>query len=367
MTAPSGTSYSEWLATISAGGSMNNLLRTAGTIMMAATACWPAVAQQNADQGDQATVIKHDVDLVSIYFTVRDSRKQLMPYLTQDQFRVVEDGREQNVKFFAHHSDVPLNVGILLDTGTSMGRTLGIEADASSLFLERVVRKSDMAFLVSYAAHADTLQLPTADVALLKEQVQTIRRGATVYQVDRDPRPMMVPPLGIPGGGIPSPVPNIRREAHLYDAVRMSTFRYLKREVGRKALLIVALSDDSHSESTLEDALDALQQSDVIAYVLQIYDGAHDNCDVTHIFIEGKLRKLAEETGGRMIEVRGMDKLSSAFDEISEELHNQYSLGYYPANSQWDGKYRKIQIATRDHGYRVFARKGYYAVPPSQR
>ena len=340
--------------------------------MMAATLCWsPAGAgalQDTALQSqDQATVIKHDVDLVSVYFSVRDSHKRLVPYLTKEQFRVVEDGREQNVKFFAHHSDVPLNVGILLDTGTSMGRTLGIEADASSLFLERVVRKSDLAFVVSYAAHADTLQSPTADLALLKQQVQTIRSYATVFQ-DSGHAPVMVPPLGIPGGGMPTPLPNnFRREAHLYDAVRMSTFRYLKREVGRKALLIVALSDDSRSESTLEDALDALQQSDVIAYVFQIYDGAHDNCDVNHIFSEGKLRKLAEETGGRMIEVRGMDKLSSAFDEISEELHNQYSLGYYPANNRWDGRYRKIQIEARDHGYRVFARKGYYAVPPAQR
>jgi VWFA-related protein len=354
---------------------VNHLIRAgaANVTIIAATLCWsPAGAgalQDTALQSqDQTTVIKHDVDLVSVYFSVRDARKRLVPYLTQEQFRVVEDGREQNIRFFAHHSDVPLNVGILLDTGTSMGRTLGIEADASSLFLERVVRKSDLAFIVSYAAHADTLQSPTADVALLKEQVRTIRSYATAYQVDREPRPMIVPPLGIPGGGMPPPLPNnLRREAHLYDAVRMSTFRYLKREMGRKALLIVALSDDSRSESTLEDALDALQQSDVIAYVFQIYDGAHDNCDVNHIFTEGKLRKLAEETGGRMIEVRGMDKLQSAFDEISEELHNQYSLGYYPANNRWDGKYRKIHIETRDHGYRVFARKGYYAVPPSQR
>jgi len=353
---------------------MNNLTRTAAAIstVVAASLCWmgsQADAQQNAEQkNDEPTVIKHDVDLVSIYFSVRDSHKQLAPYLTRDQFHVLEDGREQDIKFFAHHSDVPLNVGILLDTGTSMGRTLGIEADASSLFLEYVVRDSDLAFVVSYAAHADTLQAPTADVALLKRQVQTIRNGATYYQAERTPP--QVPRVGMPGGGIPMPIPvpnNLHREAHLYDAVRTSTFRYLKREVGRKALLIVALSDDSHSESTLEDALDALQQSDVIAYVFQVYDGPHDNCDVTHIFSEGRLRKLAEETGGRMIEVRGMDKLPAAFEEISEELHNQYSLAYYPANTQWDGRYRKIQIGTREHGYHVFARKGYYGVPPAQR
>jgi VWFA-related protein len=75
------------------------------------------------------------------------------------------------------------------------------------------------------------------------------------------------------------------------------------------------------------------------------------------------LKKLAEATGGRMLEVHGMDKLEEALDEISNELHHQYSLGYYPQNSALDGKFRKIQITTQGDGYKVFARKGYYANP----
>jgi VWFA-related protein len=78
------------------------------------------------------------------------------------------------------------------------------------------------------------------------------------------------------------------------------------------------------------------------------------------------LKKLAEATGGRMLEVRGMDKLTTALDEISDELHHQYSLGYYPANQNWDGRFRKIQIVAREHGYKVYARKGYYAHPKFQ-
>src|SRR4051794_36348467 len=115
---------------------------------------------------------------------------------------------------------------------------------------------------------------------------------------------MPIPGVPIPGSQIPRvPIPqrNRDRQARLYDATRSSVFGFLKREAaGRKALLIVALSDDQHSESTFEDALVALQQSDVIAYVVQVADGRHDNCDVFHIFSEGKLRKLAEETGGRL-------------------------------------------------------------------
>jgi VWFA-related protein len=141
-------------------------------------------------------------------------------------------------------------------------------------------------------------------------------------------------------------------------------------------VVVVAMSGDSKSESTLEDALEVLLQNDVIAYVLQIYDAPRehsrfDHCDVIHTYErdehgEEVLKKLAEATGGRMLEVRGVDKLTVALDEISDELHHQYSLGYYPENQNWDGKFRKIQIVTQEHGYKVYARKGYYAHPKYQ-
>ena len=164
---------------------------------------------------------------------------------------------------------------------------------------------------------------------------------------------------------------NANREAHLYDAIRVSTHNYLASEVGRKAVVIVALSGDARSESSMEEALEALLENDVIAYVLQIYDASkRDNCDVLHIYQEdghgeSLLKKLAEATGGRMLEVRGMGKLEAALDEISDELHHQYSLGYYPENKNWDGKFRKIQISAGEKDYKVYARKGYYANPPA--
>jgi hypothetical protein len=107
----------------------------------------PAPAQQSA----QEPTLKSDVNLVSVYFIVHDSHKRLLDDLDQQQFQVREDGRLQTIKFFSHHSDVPLNVGVLLDTGTSTPSTLAFEADATSMFVQRVVRPSDLAFLVSYA------------------------------------------------------------------------------------------------------------------------------------------------------------------------------------------------------------------------
>jgi VWFA-related protein len=328
----------------------------------------------------QESVIRSDVDLVSVYFTVRDSRKQLASQLERDKFRVFEDGQEQPIKFFSHHTDVVLNVGVLLDTGTSMAWILGEEAQASGMFLKRVVRPTDLGFILSYAAHVETIQLPTSDTELLQEKVAAIRSLGTISgPPDRNPPPAPRSPW--PGGGPPvGPTGqrnDLRREAHLYDALRVATLQYLAGEVGRKAVVIVALSGDSKSQSSLEDALEALLQNDVIAYVLQIYDAPRershvDRCDVIHTYEkddqgEYKLKKLAEATGGRMLEVKGLDKLEAALDEISEELHHQYSLGYYPGNRKWDGKFRKIQIAAQGQGYKVFARKGYYANPRTAR
>jgi len=319
-----------------------------------------------AQQSAQEPTVKSDVNLVSVYFTVRDAHKRLLDDLDQQQFQVREDGRLQTIKFFSHHSDIPLNVGVLLDTGTSTPSTLAFEADATSMFVQRVVRPSDLAFLVSYANRVETLQVPTSDIALLKDQAQTVRSTAPV-EVSLPAGGNPFPDSRMPIPGVPIPQRNRDRQARLYDAVRSSVFRFLKQETGRKALLIVALSDDQHSESTLEDALVVLQQSDVIAYVVEVTDGPHDNCDVFHIFSEGKLRKLAEETGGRVIEAHGMNKIGDAFDQIAEELHHQYSLAYYPDNTKWDGRFRKIQIAAQNHDDRVTARKGYYALPPEQR
>jgi VWFA-related protein len=247
------------------------------------------------------------------------------------------------------------------------------------MFMKHVVRPTDLGFILSYAGRVETVQLPTSDVALLEQKAATVRSGeGAIGLPDQGVGATAPPAISIPGGGgtvgINGQPLNMKREAHLYDAIRVSTLRYLSHEVGRKAVVIVALSGDSRSESSMEDALDALLANDVIAYVLQIYDPprerfGRDHCDVIHTYEkddhgEYLLKKLAESTGGRMLEVHGTDKLAEALDEISDELHHQYSLGYYPENKNWDGKFRKIQISAGEKGYKVYARKGYYANRP---
>ena len=112
----------------------------------------------------QQDVIRREVDVVSVYLTVRDDKKRLASDLPQDKFTVSEDGRRQAIRFFAHHSDVVLNVGVLLDTGTNMSWILSEEAQASRLFVQHVVRPTDLGFILSYASRVETVQLPTSDV-----------------------------------------------------------------------------------------------------------------------------------------------------------------------------------------------------------
>lgn len=194
---------------------------------------------------------------------------------------------------------------------------------------------------------------------MLERGAFSITRGALPGNepIDRVPGD-----IGIPGNPMPKNARNLR-EAHIFDAVGVGAHRYLAPEIGRKAMVILALADDAKSETKIEDALRALQEGNVIAYVLEFEHSAHDDCDVLHIFHpgSGSVTRLAEETGGRVIQVKGREKLRAAFQEIADELHSQYFLGYYMQNLVRDSKFRRIDVKVKGNGLRVQARKGYYA------
>jgi VWFA-related protein len=126
--------------------------------------------------------------------------------------------------------------------------------------------------------------------------------------------------------------------------------------VGRKAMVVLTDGDDVGSKLRLKDAIEAAQKADVVAYVLLITDPMYPSN-------YGDMSKLAEQTGGRIITVRGPDKLDKAFAEIAAELRSQYSLGFTPTNTANDGKFRRLEVKSKD-GYKIQARKGYY--PPNE-
>ena len=326
----------------------------------------PALMMLSAQGQAPDMVIRINVNLVQVDAVVTDSKGQPVTDLKKEDFSVLEHGKPQQISFFADHTDVPMNVGVLLDNSTVMARLLGLEADAASQFFKTAMRANDQGFLVSYGGHVATLQVPIEDPVRLASKAQDIRKGARIF--DDSPLPPAATASPFPGRmPMPVPLPPNERTAKLYDAVTDSVERFLSREYGRKALVIAALADDAHSESTLREALKALKENDVIAYVLEVQHPprTRDDCDIRHIFRnedEYRISRLAVETGGRVIRVEGFEKMQAAFQQIADELHHQYSLGYRPTNQDWNGAFRKVTIDA-GKGLKVSARDGYYAKP----
>jgi VWFA-related protein len=219
---------------------------------------------------------------------------------------------------------------------------LGVEQDAVGQFIDAVLRDKDLAFLMSFDVNVDLLQDLTATTqalrtALRKTEINTGGGGG-------------LPGLG--GGPVPQAHP---RGTLLYDAVYLASQEKLRHEVGRKALIIFTDGNDEGSQTSLGQAIEAAQKADAIVYVLLVYDPR---------FIRGdrEMRRLCEETGGRVIVVgTSPQKLKKALEEVSNELRSQYYIGYTPANRTPDGSFRKVEIHTKSQDYRVQARKGYYA------
>jgi len=288
--------------------------------------------------------LKVNVDVVSLLFNAKDKSGHLIPNLPKDDFEVYEDGKPQTVKYFKSESNLPLTIGILLDTSYSQDRVLPIEKEVGAQFLQRLLRKEDEAFLISFDVNVDLLQDYT-------NSSRDIRKGMDAAKINGGGGFG-----GVPGiGQGPVPVSNPKGTL-LYDAVYLAAHDKLRNEVGRKALVLLTDGEDQGSDYKLRDALEAAQKADTILYTLLISDRG-----VAMGTGEGYMKKLCEETGGRVINVgNNQQKLEKAFDQISEELRSQYSIGYTPTNNKHDGTFRKVEIHTKE-GYKVQSRKGYYA------
>lgn len=288
----------------------------------------------------QERPIRVGVDLVNVFATVRDGKRRLLADLTKDDFRVQEDGVEQKIEFFSRETALPINLGILMDTSGSMDRMLEPEKDAASRFLRRVLQPKDLAFVINFDVDVDLLSDFNADVAHLD---RAIRRAK----------------INAPGSAVnPGPFPRSQSGGtRLYDAIYLACNEKLSREIGRKVVVILTDAIDTGSRVRLEEALEAAQRSDTVVHVLHIVDRQFYGFGGGG---EGIAKKLAEETGGRAIFIDSEKKLEEAFDQISEEVRSQYTLGYYPSSQSREGKFRKLKVETTRRDTRILARKGYY-------
>jgi len=301
------------------------------------------------EKDDQAvTTLKVNVNVVNLFFNVKDKRGGLVPNLAKDEFEVYEDGKPQTIKYFSSESNQPLTLGLMIDSSASQMRVLEDEKVVGAQFLREVLRKDDLAFVISFDVNVDLLQDYTNDASELRRAMNRakINSGGTGG--------------GLPGlGGGPLPTSNNPRGTLLFDAVYLASNEKLAREVGRKAMILLTDGEDQGSQTRNRQAIEAAQKADSIVYVIMIADrGFYGGFGYSG---DREMKKMAEETGGRVINAGNKpEKLREAFDQIANELRSQYNVGYTPTNSARDGSFRKVEVRVKS-GLKVQARQGYYA------
>lgn len=293
--------------------------------------------------------LKVQVNLVDIYFSARD-HNGFVTGLGKNDCQLFEENKQQTIKNLTAEKNLPLTIGILLDTSGSQEHVLPIEQESANRFLREVVTPKDEAFLISFDVNVDLL----ADFTNSPRELERAIDKASINAASSS--------AGIPGiGGGPMPTNNPRGTL-LYDAVYLAAHEKLSTQTGRKIMVMLTDGGDQGSQETLKTAIEAAQKSNAIIYVILIAD---------HPFYGGfggafngkaQMEQLAHDTGGRVIDVGNNGrKLEDAFDQIQDELRTQYLLSYTPENKAADGKFRKIHVDC-GKGLDIQARRGYYAI-----
>jgi VWFA-related protein len=342
-----------------------------------------------------------EVKVVNVFATVRDKKGKIVRDLTKDDFTVSEDRRPQTIRYFARQSDLPLTLGLLVDTSGSERRMMGTERQASYTFFDQVLRPDrDKAFLIHFDREVELLQDVTSSRERLQKalgQLEAPQWGSHSQDGSGgDPNGNSGDSgnnggwggggRGRPGGG--------QRSFHggttLYDAIYLASNDLMKKQSGRKALVLLTDGVDRGSKVSLSEAIDSAQRADTLVYSVRIYDeegfssgfpggmgrhgglgggpwggggmGGHRGGYPQASRPDGKktLEQISKETGGAYFEASKKKNINDIYSEIEEELRNQYSLGYTPEKSAEPG-FRKLQVTVKKKGYTVQARDGYYA------
>ena len=275
-----------------------------------------------------ATNIKVRVDLVNVLMTVTNKKNRFEVGLSKDDFRVSEDDKPQTVRYFSRETDLPLRIGVLVDTSTSVRDRLRFEQEAAVDFLHTTLRAGkDLAFVVAFDVQPQVVQDYTDDMQKLSGAIR-----------------------GLLAGGVTS----------LYDAIYFSCRQKMlifppPEPYLRRVLIVVSDGEDNQSEHTREEALAMAQHAEVTIYAI--------STNATGLPLHGDkvLRRLAEQTGGRAFFPFKQSETAANFQEIARELRSQYTLAYISTNQAHDGTFRSIAIEPIPKGLQVRAKAGYYA------
>jgi VWFA-related protein len=336
---------------------------------------------QDSNSGPD-TKFSTDVKVVSVLATVRDKQGKIISDLTKDDFDLAEDGRPQKIKYFSRETDLPLTLGLLVDTSLSQRQVLGEERDASHRFVEKVLREDrDQTFLIHFDHDTELLQDLTPSRAKLE-------RALDELELPQDSRPQLrgggYPGGGggYPGGGYPSGGGRRSNQpgTTLYDAILLASDELMKKRQGRKAFILLTDGVDNGSKTPLYQAIESAQRADTLVYSIYFTGqesqpqmpfggyggGRHRGGGLPPVRQQtqrpdGKkiLQQISRETGGGYFEVSHKTSIDEIYDRIEEELRNQYSLGYSPDSDAGSG-FRRILVTVKQKNMVVQTRQGYY-------
>jgi VWFA-related protein len=283
----------------------------------------------NSQSANDQNRIKVRVELVNVLTTVTDKKNRLVTDLTKDDFRIFEDGRPQAIRFFSRETDLPLRIGILVDTSNSIRDRLRFEQEAAIDFLNIAVRPGkDLAFVVAFDVEPQLVQDYTDDLEKLSNGIRGLQAGGVTSLFDSvfsscKEKMLFFPP----------PEPYLRR-----------------------VMIIISDGQDNQSVHTREEALAMAQRAEVTIFTIS----------TNRTGLEGRgdkvLQRLADVTGGHAFFPFEAGDLAADFQEIARELRNQYSLAYVSTNAAHDGTFRSITIQPVDKNLRVRAKNGYFAL-----
>jgi VWFA-related protein len=330
-------------------------------------------------QQQQAPAISVDVKMVSMLAAVRDKHGHLVNSLNKDDFAVEQDGHPQTITYFAQESNLPLTLGLLVDTSMSQRRVLDQERSASHAFLDHVLREDkDKAFVIHFDHEVELLQDLTSSRQKLEasldelgapEFAQTGSGGSSGGGSSGGGRGG----YGRGGGG-----------TLLYDAVYLASNELMKKQQGRKALIILSDGVDHGSKESLQNSIETAQRADTLVYSILFADkegygngggygggrgggggmggGGHRRYP-QESRPDGKkiLEQISRETGGRFFEVSKKMSIEQIYADLDEELRNQYGLGYVPDKTDITPGYHKIHVTVKPKDLVVQTREGYYA------
>ncbi|HUA87676.1 MAG TPA: VWA domain-containing protein [Bryobacteraceae bacterium] len=302
-----------------------------------------------------------DVNLVNLFVTVRDKKGELIRNLNKEDFAIQEDGRPVEIKYFSRESDLPLTLGLLVDTSGSMTSYIDQERLASHKFFDQVLREDkDQAFVIHFDSEVELLRDLTSSKKLLHQALEELAPAASPQLQRRYP--------GDPGQ------PRPHGGTLLFDAVLLASDDLMKKQKGRKSLILFSDGEDNGSRTTMTDAIASAQRADTLVYTVfyshESYGSPFGGFGGRRMGrrggypmgqrTDGKkvMERLAKETGGGFFEVKNKS-LDEIYRQIQDELRSEYSLAYTPPDN--GPGFRAIDVKTNEKSYIVQSRDGYYS------